>query len=226
VELIFSIYSYLPMAFGVFALIGLCCGDSLPQLSQKMKFGLVAAIAVPLCIFAVLLSENMQAANGFRRNPTFLGLEMAAARDKFEWADYMLSYVTNSMDDTLGVDDDIRQKADLYAERLSELDSNIVPLRLAEYYLYTGRLELGLEMAEKYVRYVPSDQQTWQQTFDLLERYERSYTLEGKAFRDGVIRIAEIMETWNAENIGEVSVDDGTKAFLARMRGEEIENME
>lgn len=214
VELIFSIYCYLPVAFSVFALIGLCCGDVPIAISRKVKSGILAAIAVLLCVFAVLLGENMRAVYIFQRDPSFNGLVLAAEHDKFEWADYTMAYVTNSINPNLDVDDSIRQQADIYAEQLSKLDSNIVPFRLAEYYFHTGRMERGFEMAEKYVRFVASDQEAWQNTFNLLARYET----DSEAYRAGVLRIAQIMETWNAENIGTISVDGNAAEFIERMK--------
>lgn len=212
-EIIFSVYSYLPMAFGVFILIGICCGHALPKINNRVKVGLLIPIALSLCVFSVLLSENMMAAKAFQRNPTFSGLAAVIEYDKFERVDYMMAYVTNSLNPVLDVDDEIRRQADIYAEQLSKLDSNIIPYRLAEYYLYTNRMEYGLEMAEKYVRYVASDSQAWQQTFDLLERYE----VNDESYRAGVLKIYQLMKTWNDENMGMIIVDDETMSFLARL---------
>lgn len=218
-EIIFSIYSYLPMAFGVFILIGLCCDQALPEISRRIKTGILAVIALLLCIFAVLLGENMRAAKAFQRNPTFSGLTAAIGYDRFERVDYMLAYVTNSLNPSLDVDDNIRRQADIYAEQLSRMDSNFIPFRLTEYYLRTDRVERGLEMAEKYVRYVASDEQAWQQTFDLLEKYET----DSEVYRAGVLRIYQMLNEWNDENMGTVSVDEETMAFLARMEGQDPE---
>ena len=74
-------------------------------------------------------------------------------------------------------------------------------------------------MAEKYVRYVASDEQAWQQTFDLLEKYET----DSEVYRAGVLRIYQLLNEWNDENMGTVSVDEETMAFLARMEGQDPE---
>lgn len=214
-EVVFTSYCYLPMAFGVFALIGLCSSGVLPTaiLTRSVKNGVLAGIAVLLVLFAVLLGRNMEAASLVRRNPTFSALDEAVKLDVFESTDYMLSYVSNSM--RFLDDAEVQQQADIYAERLSQLNSNIMPYYLAEYYFATDRLERGLEMLEKYVDYVSSDSQAWQQAFELLEKYET----DSEVYREGVARIAEMMETWDAENIGTITIDEDAAAFIARVTG-------
>ena len=214
-EVVFTSYCYLPMAFGVFALVGICCGDALPvgMLVQRVKNGVLAVIAVLLVIFAVLLGRNIEAMTLIRRNPTFDALDEAVKLDVFEDSDYMLTYVTNSL--RFPDDEVVQQQADVYAEQLSELNSNIIPYYLAEYYFQTDRLEQALAMLEKYVNYVSSDSQAWQDTFDLLEEYET----DSEAYRAGVARIAQMMETWDAEHIGTITIDENTTAFIARVTG-------
>lgn len=217
-EVIFSNYAYLPFAFGVFTLIALCCGKALPVrfFTSQVRTGLLAGIGAGLIAFALPLWSNMDAAAVFQRNPTLAGLAQAASMDKFEWPDYALSYVVSTMNLSENeVDDDIRQRADTYAQRLSKLDSNLVPLYLSEYYLRTGRVEQGMAMAEKYVTYVSADPEAWQKTFDLLERLET----DGADYRAGVARIKQLMDTWNAENMGEIQVSERTQAFLSRVLG-------
>lgn len=215
VEVDFSIYSYLPIAFASFALIGLCCQEARPESKKKrtIRTGAVLGIFVPLAAFAILLTGNLKAASLVDREPTMGSLVRAAQLDKFEWADYMLSYVMSSMDISVG--ENVRAQADKYAYRLSQVNSNTIPIYLAEYYLHLGRTELGLEMAEKYTAYTASDSKTWQAAFDLLERYEE----DTETFRSGVKRLAEQMDAWNLENLGTVQVSEASMAFIARMRG-------
>lgn len=215
VEVDFSIYSYLPIAFASFALIGLCCQEARPESKKErtIRTGAVLGIFVPLAAFAILLTGNLKAASLVDREPTMGSLVRAAQLDKFEWADYMLSYVMSSWDNSVG--ENIRAQADKYATRLSQVNSNTIPIYLAEYYLHLGRTELGLEMAEKYTAYTASDSKTWQAAFDLLERYEE----DTEIFRSGVKRLAEQMDAWNLENLGTVQVSEASMAFIARMRG-------
>ena len=216
VEFTFSIYCYLPMAFGVFAAISLCCGDELPLPAwiekKAVKNGLLLGICALLVLFAVLLGCNITAQNLVERDASLENLERAAALDPFEKADYMLSYVVQ----VTGAesDEETRQRAEKYAARLEKIDSNVVPYYLAAYYLDAGRVEQGLEQAERYVRYVSADAAVWQKTFDLLEGYEQ----DTDEYRAGVSRIADLLDAWNAENLGRIELDEQAQAFIGRMR--------
>ena len=215
VEFTFSIYCYLPMAFGVFAAISLCCGDTLPlpawMEGKTVKNGAVLGICALLVLFAVLLGCN-SAARGLVTDPSNLDqLERAAALDPFERADYLLTYVIQA--GGREADGEVREKADEYAARLAKLDSNSIPIYLAEYYLRTGRTEQGLEQAERYVGYVSADAAVWQKTFDLLEEYEE----DTEQYRAGVRRVAELLDAWNAENLGRIELSGQTQAFIGRM---------
>ena len=68
-------------------------------------------------------------------------------------------------------------------------------------------------MVEKYVDYVSSDQNAWQNAFALLEGYET----DSEVFRAGVVRIAGLLEDWNARNMGGVTLTEANLAFIARM---------
>lgn len=216
VELVFSTFCYLPIAFGVFAVIDLCCGDSipLPAWTEKgaVRNGLALGILALQLVFGILLGCNITAQNIGKTATTLAELEQAAALDPFEWADYMLSYVISSA--RPGVAEEDRQKADQFALRLGKVDSNTIPIYLAEYYLRTDRAEEALVQAERYVLYVSADGSVWQETFELLEKYEQ----DTETYRAGVVRIADLLDAWNEENMGYIGVDDHARAFIDRMR--------
>lgn len=217
VEGIFSYYASMPMIFAVFAAIGLCCGDELPlpgwAEKKAVKNGLLLGICALLVLFGVLLGCNIAAYNLVSDSTNLEQLEQAAALDPFEKADYMLTYVVQ----VTGTEpeEEIREKADRYAERLGELDSNSIPYYLSEYYLDSGRTALGLEQAERYVSYVASDLIAWQKTFALLERYEQ----DTEEYRAGVRHIADLLNQWNEENMGSIELDEQAQAFIERMGG-------
>lgn len=217
VEFTFSIYCYLPMAFGVFAAISLCCGDELPLPAwiekKAVKNGLLLGICALLVLFTVLLGCNITAQNLVEQDAGLENLERAAALDPFEKADYMLTYVVQ----VTGTepDEEIRAKADGYAARLGKLSSNIIPYYLSEYYLDSGRTAQGLEQAERYVSYVASDLIAWQKTFALLERYEQ----DTEEYRAAVCHIADLLNQWNEENMGSIELDEQSLAFVKRMGG-------
>lgn len=213
VEVVFSNYSYIPVAFGVFSLINLCCGSALPApwLDKKVKTGAVAGCSALMAVFLFLLCGNMMAADTVARQNSFDSLTQAVRIDKFEWADYMLAYVA-SVPNAEG-DEAILAQADEYASRLAKINSNSVPIYLAEYYLQGGRVEQGMEMIEKYVNYVSSNEQAWRNAFDVLE----AYAADSEIYRNGVAHIAQLLEDWNAENMGDITLSEKNEAFLAWM---------
>jgi len=216
VEFTLSTYCYLPMAFGVFAAVSLCCGDDFPRPAwaekKTVRNGLALGVCALLALFGILFGCNIAALNMVSQSPGLETLERAAALDPFEKADYMLSYVAQ----VTGTEpeEEIRQKADEYAARLGKIDSNIIPFYLAEYYLDSGRMERGLEQAERYVSYVSADVEAWQKTFELLEDYEQ----DTPEYRAGVARIADLLDAWNRENLGHIEVGERAQAFIARIR--------
>lgn len=210
-EVVFSSYSYLILAFGVFALISLCCGDTIPLLPGKetARGWIVVAIAVLMVAFAALLGLNMQAQRMVKQSPTFDTLNRAIAIDRFEWADYMLSYVysAESLDES---NLDIIRQADSYAARLSEVDSNTIPLYLAEYYFEMDRPVIAIQMLEKYADYVAANPETWHTVFQMLQQYQQ----DTQEYRAGVLRIYQMLQDWNAENMGTITLTENEMALV------------
>lgn len=208
VEVVFSSYPYLPFAFSVIALIGLSCDDG--RLPERVRTISLLGIGVTAAVFAVMTAENIWALQMMRANMTFDSVEQAAKMDRFEWADYLLTYVDQST--SAEADDEVRQKAVVYAGRLAKLQSNSTPFHLARYYFRTGDTENAFAMLEKYVMYVSSDERTWNAAFHMLEQYDDG------SYHQEVIRIFEMMEAWNAENIGTVVPDDIAMAYIEACR--------
>lgn len=214
VEVVFSFYAYLPMAFGVFALIDLCCGEALPKpaFSKLAKTICLWALAACVFVYGLFLACNVAAKNLVDREPTLSACEKAVKLDKFEWADYALAYVTNTMGtNQTGA---VRAQADRYAERLSRVNSNTIPIYLAQYYLSTNRLEKGLQMIEKYVDYVSSDRSAWQTAFDMLMAIES----DNAVYRAGVTRIVNKLDDWNERNMGNIQLTRETRTFMEKYR--------
>jgi len=213
---VFSYFATLPMVYSIFAAIDLGCGEDCPRPAwaekQAAQNGLAVGICAMLAVVGILLGCNSAARNMAEASPDFDTLERAAALDPFEWADYMLTYVSR----VTGTepDEETRQKADEYAVRLGKVDSNIIPYYLAEYYLDSGRTAQGLAQAERYVRYVSADAAAWQKTFELLEKYER----DTPEYRAGVSHIADLLDAWNEDNMGHIELDGQARAFIGRMR--------
>lgn len=212
-EVVFSAYGYLPIAFGVFGLIGLCCSDALPkwnELGKAVKAAFWGVVAAGLLIFGVLLLGNIMARSMVDENPTMDTLITAADTDVFEWADFALSYVNSAMSAEEPMDETTRAQADKFAQRLAQVDSNTIPIYLAEYYFRTERPEGGFQMMEKYLNYVSSHSEAWQNAFHILEAYDNG-TPE---YRIGVQNIAQMLEDWNRDNMGAIIPDEQAQAYL------------
>lgn len=216
VEVVFSHFASLPMLYGLIAVICLYCGDTIPLPAwikeKRAQRGAVWGICAMLAAFGIALVCNIMAWNLVTDPADLDQLSQAAALDPFEGADYMLSYVVQVTGEEVG--EEVRQKADGYAARLAKLDSNSIPIYLAEYYLDTGRTEQGFEMAEQYVSYVAAEQSAWQETFELLQKYEQ----DTPEYRTAAAHIADLMDEWNAQNMGNISLSQQTEKFIARMR--------
>lgn len=218
VEIVFSARYYLPMALGVFALISLCCGDALPLLpgNKSVRTGTVYVIAALLVVFAILLGLNIRARkmvdNISRSTDPFADLQSAATLDRFEWTGHMLSYVVSYQygRGTFTDEDTIQQQAEEYAQRLAQVNSNSIPIHLAEYYFVTDRPAQAFAMIEKYVSYVSSDPDTWKTSFKLL----KAYAQDTPEFREGAAHIYQMLSDWNEQNMGTVSLDEQTMAFV------------
>ncbi len=216
IEVVFSSYAYLPIAFGVFALISLCCGESIPKpkLQKKARGICLLVLCVPVAAYCVLLGCNMHARAVAESGGTFSAMDQAIALDKFEWADYALSYVDSAPD--YSDNEEIMRQADHYADRLAQLDSNTVPLHLAGYYFRTDRLWDAFLMLEKYVDYTSSDANCWQSAFELAAQYYVPET----AYQNGVLRLAKMLDDWNEENMGTIQLTGTAAALVEGVRAE------
>lgn len=209
VEVVFSAYPYLPLAFGVFALVALCGAPAEKRENEQIKTWVALVCTALLGVFGVLLFCNMQAQSMAKRATSMSELDQAVFFDRFEWADHMLSYIVNTVENNLD-GEEVRARADQYAERLSRVNSNTIPIYLAEYYLYTDRTQKGMEMIEKYVTYVSSNPETWNEAFDLLAYYDTG----DETYRAGVAHIYQLLRDWNSSNMGEIVLDATAAAYV------------
>lgn len=218
VELVFSNSYYLPMALGIFALISLCCGKAIPLPvladNKEARSWVSLVVGALLACYTVLLGCNMWAGKLYAEvsssSDPAADLQTSIRLDRFEWPDPMLSYVysARSVDDPA-----IRSQADQYAQRLAKVNSNTIPIYLAEYYFSTDRPELGLQMVEKYVSYTLANPDAWLNAFHVLEVYYQPTSV----FRTGVQDIYQMLLDWNEENLGTIKLDAQAAAFVERV---------
>lgn len=210
VEVDFSLYTFLPFAFGTFAVMHLCCRDAFPkiQLGVRTCTHVVVSCIAFVLIWGILLGGNMLARGIVDEEPSFENLEKAARLDRFEWADYMLGYVVNSINYQNVIE--ICVTADAYAARLSRVRSNSLHLTLADYYFATLRYDNGFEEIMKHLDATISDSASWASTISLLQFHD-DRTIE---FRDGVADVARRFKQWNEENIGRIDLAGNMNAYL------------
>ncbi len=213
-EVTFSYYAYLPIAFAVIALIALCCGNSIPlpkKLDLNMKKWSAIICAALALVFSFFLFSNISAENMVRSNLSMDKLEKAAEIDRFEYADHMLSYVISA--EKFRDNAHIQEMAAKYAEKLSSLDSNTVPIYLSTYYFAYGQVEEAMQMVEKHVRYNASDKNAWENAVKILRLAPQ---FKGTAhFDDGVYRIVAFYNEWNENNLGTITLSSEAQDFLS-----------
>lgn len=204
VEVVFSSGFYLPLAFGVFALIGLCCGDTLPR---KLSSGGMAAIGILLVTFTVLLGCNLRAAQVGHHATSMADFQKAAQLDPFEWTDYAVSYVANAPGQNAP---EVLEQAESYVRKLDREQSNTIHYQLARYCFETGQPERGMEMALKQAQNTLSDSGQWNALFVMLYEYDDG----SDAYRIGIEKLLNLMDQWNKENPGQIVLDDAVQAFV------------
>lgn len=207
VEFVFSSFAYLPFAFGVIAMTGLCDEGWTRRMPRRLQTAALLCICVASVAFSVTVINNIKARGIVEKKQSLDSLEQGAKLDRYEWADYLLTYVYQSMQ--RDVDDTVRAKAAAYADKLSTVESNSMPIILAEYYFETGDKEKAFAMLEKYVDYTASDESTWNSAFYMLAQYDDG------TFGAEALKLSGMMDAWNAANIGTVALDDAAAAYLA-----------
>lgn len=218
VEINFSFYAFLPVGYAAFALIGLCCGEGmkLPGGVKKWQNGTLALSCAVSIVFALLLGLNLYARNLVTAPGASLNdVVTAASIDPFESADYKLSYVV-SVQEVYASQPELAAQADRYAEELARLDSNSIPPYLMEFYFRTGQESQALQMAVKYLNFVPSFQDAWDSVFSLLETYQSG----SDEFNATVLELEQLREQWNAEHLSTITLDEGATALIERCGGQ------
>lgn len=210
VEVVFSSNFYLPFALGAFALIDLCCGGALMPLpgQRKHKIWYARVTALLTGVYILLLGGNLYARDLYAV-PSYDNLEMAAMLDRFEWTDYMTSYVYSASQDENRTPT-VQANMEYYLQRLEQVESNTVPYYLAQSYFNLGRTEQAFAMLERYLDYTASDTESWQSAFLLTMQHGS----ESPEFVEGVAHLYEKFQDWNESNMGSVTLDPNVLAFV------------
>lgn len=229
-----SLGVFLCCVYTLFGLIVLTCAEPLGKSAGRDKsapaketpIGVrLACIALP-SLFMATLCVNMYAQYMIRQPAETLDALMknfttAAKLDLYEKNDAMLSYVMLSLNDETGV---YREQADAYAQRLSNVQSNQIPINLEEYYLATSQYGLAVDMAKLGAAYSASDPKSWNQ---LATRLKETLFDTGAASPlltdDGMllqklIEYKDLLEERNEKALTPVALDDEASAFFTIVR--------
>ena len=206
VEVIFSSGVYLPLAFGVFALIGLCC-QSVFSLPKKLCTSGVILLSGLLLSFSILLGCNLYARSVGHHADSLDDYQQAAAMDPFEWTDYAISYVVNSPAFSSA---EVDSQAQAYIERLDQETSNTIHYYLSQYYFQTGNMEQAMAMAEKQARHTISSSDWWNTLYAMIYAYDDGSRL----YQKGIQNLSDIMHNWNEEHMGQIVLEESVQAFV------------
>lgn len=205
-EVVFSVGFYLPLAFGVFSLIGVCCPRVLP-LPQKLRTASVTFAGILLLTFTVLVGCNLYAAQIGHNATKMEDFQKAERLDPFEWTDYAVSYVSNAPAQN---SPEILAQAEAYVRVLDEKRSNNIHFHLARFCFETGQMDRGMDMVLKQAKATISSSRWWDQIFVMLYEYDDGSEL----YRAGVQNLVDLMNQWNHENMGQIVLDDGIQSYV------------
>ena len=169
-EVIMSLSVYLPFAFGIFAMISADDTSDSPKVPAAVVHWCCTGI---YAVFAVLTALNIYADSlvdraGSDYAPFMNALADAAAIDPFEYNDYKVSYVYNSLFYSSPESD---SKAEQYAAELSTVRSNSTTGVLLQYYLEKQQYDTAFRCAMSGMLNNRSDSAAWNKCFGMISFY-------------------------------------------------------
>lgn len=217
VEVVFSSCYYLPLAIGVLGLICLCCGGELAFFPgrEKVRARSAAGLCAAITLYAVLLGLNMRASSLVAKQPTFDSLDSAISMDLFEKNSYMLSYIVSAQDLDRNENWDIYLKANEYAGRLAQVDSNTIPPYLAQFYFATDQPEQAAAMLKKHVTFLSADSEAWQTAFDILMFNASQFPQCAQAARE----LYQMFQDWNEQHMGTLTLTEVNQQYIQSVLG-------
>lgn len=217
-EVVMSTSLYLPYAYAVMALAGVCWGR---PLAKRAWSALAAAVpGVVSLVYAVLIVLNLSAVsrvdNAGSSYVRFLSsLEKAAGSDVFEKNDWMVSYV-NAVGE-LGLTE-YRGKADRYANQLLETPSNSLHQYLVSYYLSFGEADKALAAAEKGTDFAGADSRVWNRYFALFSDALFARPEDRDSILAAVSALYEKLIVTQERLLDEIELDE-TSLFIVSIAG-------
>lgn len=209
VEVVFSIYLYLPFAYGVFALTGLL--ESEERKKPGLRTGTTLVSAAVAAAMAVVLLISGSAADAAASSPTPQTMIDSAKKDCYNWSDYAKSYLRGAP--TQKDNPQVMAQADAFALRLTDSEDRNLPIDAAVYYFQTEREELAFDALRKTTLLNRSDPITWAEVFAILAAYES----DSAVFAQGARELAEGYGFWTRESLAPVETPAETVEFLNRV---------
>lgn len=215
VEVDFSNGYFLCFGYGAFAVINLTCGQLLPLpfAGERARRGIVWGETLGIAVFTVLLSLNLAAAATAEQG-TYESLVKAAETDPYEWADYKLSYVYSAAQEE-DRPEEMTEQIKTYMADLAALNSNSIPRYLAEACFTMDDVEGGFAMLKKFTDYTSSNPETWEESFRIAMTHDDG----GETFRTGIAEMKQRLDSWNADNLGEIQLPEEITSYLAERLG-------
>lgn len=235
-EISMSSGEFLPFAFAVFALIA--CLDR-PVSGQEGRAALAAGCvrwgtAAFAALFVCLIGGNLYAKSrvSSAQSVTFDALQQCANVDLFEKNDYMLSYVLAAPQ---AAQPAVLTQANKYAEQLSKVESNSIPLSLSQFYFATAQPEQGFAMLQKSIDYITTKDSTWVNAFNQFEQVldplvggdaavQRVFSLGDYLPR--MMDFYDQLVSYNADVIKPIALTPRNYAFIARLKALEAAGAE
>jgi hypothetical protein len=217
VEVHLESHSYLPMAFVLLALLNVC--GTLPEEDAPVveKTGLQKgthwAAALVTAAFSVVLFLgfycNWYVPNG--SGSVFDRLDTALKLDPFHRSAYESTYLYYSKDSE---DDAVLLRAQQIAEMTAKQSLCTSTNAAAEYYFRVGNVDAAVDTLMNHVTFNRAWSGAWQYAFDLLKQYDDG----SEDYRTQVLRVADAMDSWNAESWEPVELTDANHLYLAGLK--------
>ncbi len=178
------------------ALLILCCDGALPLPRLILSSHGLYVLAWWQCCWPLLCcwGGNLAAARMVASKPSFESLASGPLLDKYEWADYGTFLCAQFL--VSNITPDICQQRQI-CRAFGTVNSNTIPIYLAEYYSPPNAPEQAFAMLEKYADYVAFRRGGVAEYLSLLQSLSRT-----GQFTAGRGRIVQMLNDWNEQNMG------------------------
>lgn len=247
-----SIFAFLCCTYAVYGLVVRSCAEpirikarTLPnqtQLSEEDEedeekavptdtaFPVRLLLVVMPVMYLLSICGNLYAAYLTSREfasyeEAYTTMEKAVDFDLYERNDIMLTYVLMSIDDE-SQDNHISQ-ANVYADRLSRVQSNRIPYYLVAYYFNSMQYARAIDEAMLGATYSASDAEQWSNIIGLLKQGFIDSGVQsplltrdnGLELLDKLAAYSEMLKSYNANALKQIELTEESEVFLTAVSG-------